>query len=114
MSKPTQKDRVLLHLMRAGSTGITQGDWLAFGGADGQGRITRLAARVEELRAIGMDIRTEGSRNGFSVYKLVPRAVEAASEPMPPQAPVGQLFELGFDEAVPVPRNAILDTDEAA
>lgn len=114
MSKPSQKDRVLLHLVRAGSRGVHQGEWLQHGGADGLGRITRLAARIDELREIGMDIRTEGLRDGFGVYRYYPARVE----PAPPQQeapapPAAALFELAFDDVCPPPRNAILGEEAA-
>lgn len=71
MSKVTQATRVLAALSRAGDRGLTQGDWLNPGGADGAGRITRVAARVEELRADGLPIVKDGKREGFAVYRLV-------------------------------------------
>lgn len=78
MSKPTQATRVLAALARAGDRGVTQGDWLVPGGADGAGRITRVAARVEELRSDGIAIAVDGKREGFAVYRLV---LEASSTP---------------------------------
>lgn len=76
--KPSQATRVLVSLGHAGSRGITQGDWLQTGGVDGRGRITRVAARVEELRGEGLAIVADGKRDGFAVYRLIR---EASSEP---------------------------------
>jgi hypothetical protein len=78
MTKPTQATRVLAALARAGDHGITQGEWLVPGGADGVGRITRVAARIEELRSEGIAILVDGKREGFAVYRLV---LEASSQP---------------------------------
>jgi hypothetical protein len=104
--KPTQADRVLMSLVQAGSQGVTQGDWLAPTGADGLGRITRVAARVGELREDGLNVVTEGERDGFSVYVLraAPKRVVVDSS----GSPAGSLFEAAparprtsayFDEA---------------
>jgi hypothetical protein len=68
--KPSQADRVLMSLVQAGGRGVTQSDWLQPGGVDGLGRITRLAARVGELRDDGLNVVTEGESDGFAVYKL--------------------------------------------
>jgi hypothetical protein len=68
--KPSQADRVLMSLVNAGSRGVSQADWLQAGGVDGRGRITRLAARVGELRADGLNVVTDGELDGFAVYKL--------------------------------------------
>jgi hypothetical protein len=92
MKKLTQADRVLVSLTEAGSQGITQADWLPHGGMDGLGKITRLAARIEELRKDGLAIKKDGQRQGFAVYKLV-----LAASTQPGQKRVeegGQLFDL--------------------
>jgi hypothetical protein len=81
--KPSQADRVLMSLVHAGSQGVTQGQWLETGGVDGLGRITRVAARVGELREDGLNVVTDGERDGFAVYKLraAPRVVVDNTEP---------------------------------
>lgn len=65
---PTQRDRVAKVGLAAGRRGTHQGEWLAPGGADGRGRVTRLASRIAELRDAGWRIRTAGKRQGFRVY----------------------------------------------
>ena len=70
MAKPTQATRVLDSLYRAGERGITQGDWLTVSGLDGRGRITRVAARVKELRNEGFEIEVAGERFGFAIYRI--------------------------------------------
>jgi hypothetical protein len=93
--KPSQADRVLMSLVQAGSTGITQGDWLAPTGADGLGRITRVAARVGELREDGLNVVTDGERDGFARYILraAPERVVVDSE----GPPAGGLFDIAPD-----------------
>lgn len=73
MSGPTQGERVLAALRSAGSRGITQSMFTpAEGGhvVDGLGRITRIAARVHELREAGYEIVKAGRRDHFDVYVL--------------------------------------------
>ena len=93
MTKPTQATRVLAALGRAGVRGVTQGDWLVPGGADGAGRITRVAARIEELRSDGLAIIADGKREGFAIYRLV---IEASAPPARERIDTegGQLFDL--------------------
>jgi hypothetical protein len=82
--QPSQADRVLMSIVQAGSQGVTQGQWLQTGGIDGLGRITRVAARVRELREDGLNVVTDGERDGFVIYKLraaPKRVVEAKPEP---------------------------------
>jgi hypothetical protein len=91
--KPTQADRVLMSLVQACSQGVTQGQWLQTGGVDGLGRITRVAARVGELREDGLNVVTDGERQGVAVYKLraaPERVVVDGSGP-----PADSLFEAG-------------------
>jgi hypothetical protein len=92
MTKVTQATRVLAALGRAGDRGVTQGDWLVPGGADGAGRITRVAARVEELRSEGLAIAKVGRRDGFAVYRLVLAASTQRGQKRVEES--GQLFDL--------------------
>jgi hypothetical protein len=72
-TKLSQHDRVLAALRTAGSRGITQSMFApAEGGqvVDGGGRITRIAARVHELREEGYTIVKAGRREHFDVYVL--------------------------------------------
>jgi uncharacterized lipoprotein YddW (UPF0748 family) len=90
--QPSQADRVLMSIVQAGSQGVTQGQWLQTGGIDGLGVISRVAARVDELKDDGLNIVTEGKRDGYAVYKLraAPRrVVEATEEP-----PADSLFDI--------------------
>lgn len=99
----TQSARVLEALRKAGGRGVTQIDFLIPNVADGGSPITRVAARVLELKQDGHHIVTDGERDSCAVYKLVYDAetpVEVEPEPT-------GLFE-------PKPRNAIFDDWEDA
>jgi hypothetical protein len=71
----TQRERVLRALRRAGATGLTQADWLRQPTPDGGRPITRLAARVHELRE-EHEITVDGMRDSFPVYVLRPSPAE--------------------------------------
>lgn len=90
----TQTDRVLAALTRAGARGLTQADFLMFPTIDGGPPITRLAARVEELRDEGFRVVSGERRDKCVVYRL-----DLTSE--------GQLFALE-------PQNAINDDLDTA
>lgn len=69
----TQTERVLAALRAAGSRGITQSMFTPPEGGhviDGQGRITRVAARVRDLRDEGYVIVKGPRRGGFDTYVL--------------------------------------------
>lgn len=66
----TQTERVEQLLRRRGDHGITLVDFLPPETADGGGPLTRLSARVADLRQSGRNIVTEGTRDGFAVYVL--------------------------------------------
>lgn len=74
MSKPTQTDRVLALLRTRGTAGISPLDFDPSPGstvADGGSRITRVAARVRDLRDQGHTIVKVGdTREGFARYVL--------------------------------------------
>lgn len=65
----TQRDRVLRALQLVGERGVTQADWLRQPTPDGGPPITRLAARVEELRETH-EIVVNGRRDSCAVYVL--------------------------------------------
>lgn len=79
--KPPQRERVLKVMELAGDYGTCQAEWFGMG-PDGLGSITRLAARIVDLRARGHNIVTAGERRGFTVYRLAP-ALELLPEPEP-------------------------------
>lgn len=66
----TQRDRVLAALRHAGPSGITQVDFLGPQVCDHGKPITRVAARVNELRDQGLTITSSGTRHGCAVYVL--------------------------------------------
>jgi hypothetical protein len=66
----TQTERVLAALTRAGAHGITAVDFLRFPTVDGGPPITRVAARIEELRDQGHPISSGERRNKCVVYRL--------------------------------------------
>lgn len=80
----TQKDRVLKSLRVAGSRGITQADWTgAYAQTpDGGAPITRLAARVLDLKQQGYTIKNGPLRDSCRVYSLIP--TEPISAPLAP------------------------------
>lgn len=77
--RKTQKQRVLESLEGAGKRGVTQADWSgAFGPTpDGGPPITRLAARIADLRGDGHFISHDGVRDQCRVYRLTATAEEA-------------------------------------
>lgn len=103
----TQKDRVLETLKAVGIRGVTQVDFIRYPTADGGPPITRLAARIDELKQDGHVIATRGTRDKCVVYTLV--ATPEALEPIHKGDQEGQLFAVPS----PAPRNA-LDDDWAA
>jgi hypothetical protein len=78
-----QRERVLKALQDAGLRGITQVDFLRFPTVDGGPPITRVAARVQELRDEGYEILSGTTRDRCAVYILkrqdVPVVVDAAA-----------------------------------
>jgi hypothetical protein len=104
----TQRQRVLQALQRVGARGLTQVDFLMPSVIDGGAPITRVGARIEELRAAGHQITSTGRRDRCAVYVLHidGPAHTPIPEPDPPAEP--PLFGDG-------PRNAIFDdVDDAA
>lgn len=87
-----QTDRVLALLQRRGAQGITPIDFLLPGVADGGKPITRLAARIKDLRDAGHRI-DSGVAGGVAVYRLAsaassgPEAQQSAHTPA--AAPTG-------------------------
>ena len=67
----TQRDRVLRVLRTVGQRGVTQADFIRWPTPDGGPPITRLAARIEELRAAGYFIASGSWRDKCVVYSLI-------------------------------------------
>lgn len=117
----TQRERVLRLMQMRGQEGVTQQDFLAPDVADGGSQITRVGARIDELRA-RYYIHSPGVRSGFKVYVLGrPRDAEPAEAPVrvapapprpSPPAPVGETLQLLDDAAARGGRSAIFDTDD--
>lgn len=121
----TQNQRVLRALERHHSRGICSVDFMLPNVLDGGAPITRLAARIRDLKDQGHEIVEAGEFCGTRLYRLAqaprraqvipvgkrePTAPTTAASPAPsqPSEPAPSLFEL-----VPEPRPAIFD-DEAA
>lgn len=73
---------MLAALERAGERGITQVDFLG-PTIDGGKPITRVAARVKDLKDAGHSIVVDGERNSCVVYKLAAAATPVAASPPP-------------------------------
>lgn len=67
----TQTERVLRALQQAGDRGVTQVDFALPDVVDGLPPITRVAARVKDLREQGHMIVAAGTRQSCRVYTLV-------------------------------------------
>lgn len=92
-------------------TGICAVDFLLPNVVDGGPPITRLAARIKDLRDAGEAIDVIGERHGCAVYaraRAQVQPVTPAPDPVPAAEPVAQapLFEFA-------PRAAIFDEDAA-
>lgn len=73
----TQTERVLRALRREGAHGITQADFLEPGVIDDGPKITRVGARIKDLKDHGYTIRVkQAKRHGFAVYVLYETPVE--------------------------------------
>lgn len=96
----TQTERVLEALRTVGDKGLTQVDFLRYPTIDGGPPITRVAARVEELRDQGYCIVSGERRDKCVVYRMRP---EKPAEPPMIEEPLDALFALP-----PSPSNAIL------
>jgi hypothetical protein len=68
--RPTQTQRVLRALMDRGGLGVDATGFLLPATYDGMAPITRVAARVFELRQLGHDITVVGERHGCAIYAL--------------------------------------------
>jgi hypothetical protein len=83
MRAPTQNDRLLLALERDRRRGITQVDFLLPDVIDGGAPITRVAARINDLRDRGHRIDTRGERDSCVIYVLAEPAAVPSWQPAP-------------------------------
>lgn len=95
----SQQDRVLAALRRAGRFGITQVDFSLPDVVDGGKPITRVAARIKDLRDVGHIIAKRGTRSRCAVYILKRQVV--SDEPVRDQPRLG-----GPDRTVGEPPSA--------
>jgi hypothetical protein len=108
-ARPTQAERVLRALRRAGARRITAVDFLGPATYDGGPPVLNLAGRVNELRR-AHEIVAAGRRDRCVRYVL--REPKPTSEPPPapgPPAPGPPLYERAVGAAPP--RCAIFDED---
>lgn len=99
----SQTDRVLDALRKAGPRGITAVDFALPDVIDGGPPITRVAARVMDLRHQGHTIIASGTRHKCRVYELV-------AAPAPADLAYAAAAETAFQApARPSPRCAIYD-----
>jgi hypothetical protein len=81
-SPAIQRQRVLRHLERAGRT--NQGEWISAPAVDGGPKITRLAARILELKDDGHRIGKSGRHGRYHVYCLLSPPGFSTLEPLDP------------------------------
>ncbi len=94
-----QAERVLEALRHVGGKGLTQVDYLRYPTIDGGPPITRVAARIEELRGLGYCIESGERRDKCVVYRLRPE--KPAEPPIVEDEQLDALFVLP-------PANAII------
>lgn len=104
----SQKARVLAALRSRGARGVTAVDFLLPDVIDGGRPITRVAARVLELRDEGHTIVVDGERDSCAVYRLLHDAQDG-----PPTRPASQAVADSLFAAPASPRHAIFDEDAA-
>lgn len=127
MRKLSDKQRILRLALSRGHKGFTAVDFLAPDVADGLKPITRVAARVNDLRNEGIRFTDGGRRNACKVYildrssladsTLPPAPVSGASADRKQHQPeMAGALSSSPSAGVPetAPRNAIFDWDEAA
>lgn len=107
----SQRKRVLAALRVRGARGVCAVDFLAPDVIDGQAPITRLAARMLELREDGHEIKVIGEQHGCAVYRLMR---DAQDDPAPAPAPsAAETLGSLFDNAPHAPANAIYGHEAA-
>lgn len=108
----TQSERVLRALQAAGERGVTQVDFALPDVIDGGPPVTRVAARIKDLRQHGHTIVAAGLRQSCRVYQLVPAQELAGAATAPSRGPAypGSTDGLFGAHAAPTgPRCAIYD-----
>jgi hypothetical protein len=111
----TQKDRVLRALRTTRGRGVTAVDFLAPAVIDSGAPITRVAARIEELRKDGHNIQLAGRRDECVIYVLAPPA--EPWQPIPDDTvaePVTELFDTTVGKPDPASPYDDPDRDWAA
>jgi hypothetical protein len=106
----SQRARVLAALRSRGADGVCAPDFLLPNVLDGGKPITRLAARMLELREDGHEIQVVGEKHGCAVYRLMRDAQDA---PTVPPAPSAAETLSGLPEPAR-PKNAIFGWEDAA
>jgi hypothetical protein len=81
-----QRARVLAALRSRGARGVSAPDFLLPDIIDGGKPITRLAARMLELREDGHEIQVIGENHGCAVYRLMRDAQDAPTVPPAPSS----------------------------
>ena len=93
----TQRERILAALRKAGPSGLTQVDFLRFPTPDGGSPITRVAARVQELRDEGYEILSSGTRDRCALYVLKEQGVSTGPVRLGGPAVAGPVETTLFD-----------------
>jgi hypothetical protein len=107
--KPSQNDRVQRALELQGSIGITQQDFTPPNVIDGMDGISRIGARIHDLktkRGLIFD-ESAGERDGFQVYRLA--ATSSDGETAAAQALAGAHSGSLFDMPPAGPANALVE-----
>lgn len=107
----TQTERVLRALQAAGDRGVTQVDFSLPDVVDGGPPITRVAARIKDLREHGHMIVGAGIRQSCRVYQLVAQAELAAAADAAYEAAAEGLFTAAAAPSGAAPKCAIYDDD---
>ena len=87
----TQCERVLK--ASRGLRGVTQGDFAGPHTVDGGPTISRVAARIQDLKDQGHTFDVIGERNGFRVYRLNVDVDRASGTPSCPGVPSERLTD---------------------
>lgn len=101
----SQTARVLAVLRQRGPYGTDQTEWLSPHVVDDGWPITRLAARINDLRQQGHTILVNGTRHGCAIYLIAEGAAPASAQPAeprlfdPPAGPPRSPYDTDLDTA---------------